>query len=550
MKKFQNPALVAIAGTWLVLAAGMVCAAQTTAVLYNFGSVSGDPLQPSNSGIVAQGRDGNLYTTSPSGGTGTGGTVFKITPSGTVTVLYSFDSIHGATPYAGLTLGTDGNFYGGAATAGSGCCGTIFKITPSGVLTVLYNFSGAADGGVPQAPPIQGTDGNFYGTGTGGGNGYGTVYKLTPSGVLTTLYSFDVTHGAFPQSPLIQATDGNFYGTTLNGGTNGSQGVVFKITPSGKLTTVFNFDGTHGVSPIGPLVQSTDGNFYGTTFGGGTGNVGTVFRMTPTGVVTVLHSFNFSPDGGRPNAGLVEATDGNFYGATSQGGTLGYGTLYSITPGGTFMVLYNFDNTTGAYPLVTLTQRTSGLLYGDTSKGGTGTVNTCVGSGCGTFFSLNSGLGPFVGLVTTSGKVGKPVGILGQGFSNSSVVKFGGVQATSITRSGTTFISATVPVGALTGSVTVTTGATTLTSNRAFRVTPTLLSFSPTSGTVGTPVVLTGTGLTQTTKVTFGGVPATSFAVNSDSQVTANVPTGARTGKIVVTTTGGSATSKTNFTVN
>jgi hypothetical protein len=165
-------------------------------------------------------------------------------------------------------------------------------------------------------------------------------------------------------------------------------------------------------------------------------------------------------------------------------------------------------------------------------------------------YSLDVGLGPFVNLVTASGTEGVKIGILGQGFTAASVVKFSGVQATTVTRQGTTFLNATVPAAALTGSVTVTTGATTLTSNNKFRVTPTFPSFSPTSGPVGTPVVLTGTGLTQTTKVTFGGVRATSVTVNSDTQVTADVPTGARTGKIVITTLGGSATSTTNFTVN
>jgi hypothetical protein len=151
--------------------------------------------------------------------------------------------------------------------------------------------------------------------------------------------------------------------------------------------------------------------------------------------------------------------------------------------------------------------------------------------------------------VSTSGKEAANIGILGQGFSSSSVVEFGGVQAASIKLTGKTFISATVPTGALTGSVTVTTGTTILTSIQTFKVKPTLVSFKPSSGPVGTPVTITGTGLTQTTKVTFGGVAATNFTVNSDSQVTANVPTGAMTGKIVIKTNGGSAASKTDFTV-
>ena len=168
----------------------------------------------------------------------------------------------------------------------------------------------------------------------------------------------------------------------------------------------------------------------------------------------------------------------------------------------------------------------------------------------GTAFSLSVGLGPFVKTQTTSGREGAKIGILGQGFSSSSVVKFGGTQATTITLTGTTFIKATVPAGALTGLVTVTTGTTTLTSSKTFKVLPTITSFTPESGPVGTSVTITGTELTQTSKVTFGGVKATTVTVNSDSQVTAEVPTGATTGKIAVTTKGGSATSATSFTVN
>jgi hypothetical protein len=163
---------------------------------------------------------------------------------------------------------------------------------------------------------------------------------------------------------------------------------------------------------------------------------------------------------------------------------------------------------------------------------------------------LSTTYNPFISLVNvTNGKEGSQVGILGQGFSSSSVVKFGDTAATTITRTGTTFIMATVPTGALTGNVTVTTGSATLTSNKQFKVAPTFGSFTPPSGPVGTSVTITGTGLTQATKVTFNAVSA-SFTVNSDSQLTATVPTGATTGKITVTTKGGSATSSTSFTVN
>jgi hypothetical protein len=152
-------------------------------------------------------------------------------------------------------------------------------------------------------------------------------------------------------------------------------------------------------------------------------------------------------------------------------------------------------------------------------------------------------------LQTTSGKEGARIGILGQGFTDSSIVKFGGAQATTVTRSGSTYLAATVPVAALTGTVTVTTGATTLATPQTFRVTPTLTSFTPPSGSVGTSVSIVGTAFTQGTKVAFNGKSA-SFTVDSDEQITATVPTGATTGKITVTTKGGAATSATKFTVN
>ena len=441
------------------------------AVLYNFGSKSGDPLQPANSGIVAQGRDGNLYSTSVGGGTGTGGTVFKITPSGVLKVLFNFDSAHGATGYGGLTLGRDGKFYGTATTAGSGANGTIFKITSAGVITVLHNFSGP-DGGAPEAPPIQGSDGKFYGTTTGGvGTPHGTVYQITSTGTFKNLYTFDVTHGAFPAAPLIQGTDGDFYGTTVNGGSGSNDGEVFKITSKGILTVLFPFDGVHGVSPIGPLIQASNGNFYGTTFGGGASNVGTAFRMTPAGVVSVLHSFNFSPDGGRPTSGLVQGTDGNFYGTTSDGGTLGFGTVYSVTPGGVYNVLYTFDQAKGAYPLVTLMQHTSGLMYADTQRGGLG-PNSCPAGLCsGVFYRLSEGLGPFVSLVTRAAKAGKNIGILGQGLKGTTAVSFNGTTAVFKIVSAT-YMTATVPIGASNGPVMVTTPGGTLTSSKDFILLP------------------------------------------------------------------------------
>ena len=257
----------------------------------------------------------------------------------TFTTLASFAGTNGANPQSSLIQATDGNFYGTTIHGGhNNCygqgCGTIFKITPSGTLTALYSFcsqGSCADGSSPLGL-IQAADGNFYGIANGGGaNGVGTVFKITTAGSLTTLYSFCTqslcTDGEYPR-PLVQATDGNFYGTT-NGGGAYEGGTVFKITPSGTLVTLYSFgsqpNGTDGASPQAGLVQATDGNFYGTTQYGGTDGEGTVFKITPSGMLTTLYSFCSQPncaDGDNPYDGLVQATDGNFYGTTYFGRSL------------------------------------------------------------------------------------------------------------------------------------------------------------------------------------------------------------------------------------
>ena len=566
MRKMQPFTLAMLAMLVPALAVSTnVAHAQTYSVLHNFGSASGDPSQPLAAGIVAQGRDGNLYSTAVNGGALNSGAVFKITPTGTVNVVYSFDpsALGPFNPVSGLTLGTDGNFYGTTQGGGTSDDGTIFKITPAGGLTVLHSFTGLADGDTPKAPPVEGTDGNFYGTAIRGannacGNGCGVVYKITPSGKFTTLYPFDFTHGATSWGPLAQGTDGNFYGTTSKGGT-GSGGVVFKITPAGKLTVLHNFCSqpacADGQDPTSPLVQGTDGNFYGTTGQGGANGFGEVFKIRAGGTLTVLHSMNGTSDGYNPfegNAGLVQATDGNFYGANTFGGSLGYGTLFKITTKGSFSVLHNFDGTGGLNPYVTPFQHTNGVIYGDTQLGGTGNVSPCIaGTGqasCGVFYSLNLGLHPFVSLLSRSGKAGQVVEILGGGLTGTTSVKFGKGSA-SFTVVSSTYMTAVVPTTGTTGVVTVTTPSGTRVSSKNFKVLPVISSFSPTSGPVGMQVVIKGNGLTQTTAVTFGGIKATTFTVNSSTQVTVDVPTGAKTGKIAITTPGGTATSSETFTV-
>jgi uncharacterized repeat protein (TIGR03803 family) len=532
----------------IVVASATTVQAQTYTDLYNLGSSSGDPANPAWIGLFAQGRDGNLYSTSQGGGASALGTAFQLTLAGKITP-WSFDGkgTDGVYPYSGLTLGTDGNFYGTTYEGGSSGAGTVFKVTSSGKITTLYSFGGFNC--CAYAAPIQGLDGNYYGTTSdGGGEVFGTVYKMTPSGKVTEIYTFPGASKLGYPMALILGDDGDFYGTALGGGAN-KFGGVFKITPGGKLTVLYNFKGTpDGETPKGTIIQASDGNFYGTTEAGGVNSFGSIYKMTPAGALTILHSFSESDGLGlHPLAGLVQATDGKFYGVA--GNNTSSGVLFQVTSTGKYRVLLNFTNVTGKYlgasPQVSLFQHTNGTLYGDTAGGGSGKL--CF---CGVLYSLGMKLGPFVSFVGPlfEGKVGKTIEILGQGFTGTTKVSFNGVAATFAVVSDT-YLTAVVPSGATTGSVTVTTPARTLTSNKIFRVTPVILSFSPTSGSVGTQVTITGTSFTGATKVTFGGVKATTFSVDSDTQITATVPTGAITGKIAITTPGGIATSPGVFTV-
>jgi uncharacterized repeat protein (TIGR03803 family) len=363
--------MLAIAPLGLMLALANTSAhAQTFTVLYQFGQPGGPAYAGTASSIIAQGRDGDLYTTSA-------GLAHKFTPTGAITILATTDPY----PFSGLTLGTDGNYYG--TTNGPGTAeglGSVFKMTANGNVTTLYNFD-PASGEYPNAPPIEGFDGNFYGTTSAGGSigNNGTVYRTTSAGGFTNLHRLGENQGdcnwaaylfatfGCPNGPLVQGRDGYLYGTTYFGGTNG-QGSVFKISYSGAFTTLYSFDVTHGSYPLGPMVQGNDGNFYGTTTEGGLGyGYGMIFKITPAGALTVLHAFNGDSDGYVPFAGLIQASDGNLYGTTFAGGALHGGTLYRISPAGVFTVVHNFDPAIVSFPQTTPVQHTNGKLYGETS---------------------------------------------------------------------------------------------------------------------------------------------------------------------------------------
>jgi uncharacterized repeat protein (TIGR03803 family) len=352
--------------------------------LHNFG-VLGLGAYPATA--LVEGSDGNFYGTTAVGGSNFYGTVFQMSATGSLTLLYSFtDGTDGANPQAGLVQGSDGDFYGTTSTGGNDGYGTVFKISAGGSLTPLYSFTGGTDGGNPMAGLVQGSDGNFYGTTSIGGTGpifdgvepFGTVFKISASGSLTTLYSFtDGSDGSFPGAGLVQGNDGNFYGTTEYGGSNG-YGAVFKISAGGALAPLYSFTGADdGGTPEAGLVQGSDGNFYGTTYLGGTGGYGAVFKISAGGSLTPLHSFADGADGAYPSAGLVQGSDGNFYGTTEHGGTDivhsdTSGTVFKISAGGSLTPLYSFTvGADGAQPSAGLVQGSDGNFYGTTYYGGT-----------------------------------------------------------------------------------------------------------------------------------------------------------------------------------
>jgi uncharacterized repeat protein (TIGR03803 family) len=447
--------------------------AQTFTTLANFDATTGS--QPI--GSLVQGPDGNFYGTANANGAENYGTVFKLTPSGTLTVLYSFCTpplcLDGADPSGGLVLGRDGNFYGTTYLGGgTNSYGTVFRITPAGMLTTLHAFHGA-DGATPSCMLVEGTDGDFYGTTSVGGansscfngRGCGTVFKITPGGTLTTLHSFDFTDGADPFSGLIQAIDGNFYGTTPGGGTTEACGTlgcgtVFRITPGGILTTLHTFHYMDGANPEAALVQAADGDFYGTTSGAQVSLPGTVFEITSKGVFTTLHTFDVT-DGANPFNALIQGTDGNLYGTTSDGGANDCGTVFRITPGRALATLHSFDYTDGCGILAPVLQATNGTFYGTTIDSGQ--------NGDGTAFSLAVGLRRFVTTVPATGGPGRMVLILGNNLTGTTSVTFNGTPAT-FTVVSSTLITTMVPAGATTGPVQVTTPSGTLTSNVPFRV--------------------------------------------------------------------------------
>src|SRR5208337_54765 len=453
--------------------------AQTYTPLYDFGVGNLYETNTFPIGQLALGRDGNFYGTvaNPNGHSG----IYQMTPEGSGTVLWADTSTSQTQCLTGLTLGSDGLFYGtceywGGNNYQTGGSGIVFKYDPSQEqdgFTVLYSFPTCSSGNAASIfpnPLTLGTDGNFYGTTSGNSscpNPKGTVFKVTPTGTLTTLHVFQgysSKDGDTPSGPFTLAANGNFYGTTELGGKIGQNGgAVYKITSKGKITLLYSFVNTY--EPLAGVTQGADGKFYGTTSENGTYSDGTIFQLTAAGKINFLHSFNYAVDDvAYPFNPLTLGTDGSLYGPSNCfDWGCGPESLYKITTKGVYTNLYNgFTNPDGACPDTSVTGcglsspmalDPNGIFYGTTQQGG----DNGQPIGRGVFYSFSTGLKPYIILQFPRGTIGTAIGIFGQDFTGASGVSFNGVAATNFTVESDYYLTATIPTGATTGYVTVST---------------------------------------------------------------------------------------------
>lgn len=349
-------------------------------ILHAFAGAPSDGNEP-NAQLLAD-SSGNFCSTTIAGGASNYGTVFRTAPDGTTTILYSFAGPpnDGGSPDATLIADTNANLYGTTISGGTNNNGTVFKLAPDGTETVLYSFKKKNDGAEPFVGVAMDKTGSLYGTTfAGGANGMGTVFKLSSHRKETVLHSFAGSDGSGPMADVILDKAGNLYGTTTTGGAN-NDGAVFKVAPDGTEALLYSFSGTDGAAPYGGLTADRSGNLYGTTGEGGANGGGTVFRLTAKGAESVLYSFTGRTDGGFPSGNLVFDQEGNIYGTTLYGGDDGThgcqnrggcGVVYRLAPNGKLKALHAFTSTKdGGNPAAAVTLDNTGAIYGTAGFGG------------------------------------------------------------------------------------------------------------------------------------------------------------------------------------
>ena len=504
-KKLQLPCLF-----FLMIAVCTISThAQNYSVLYDFESIPDGQLPVA--GMLE--RNGVLYGTTQEGGSYNvetpSGTVFSVDiSSGKETVLHTFDGFFtgpdGAFPSSSLVADSAGNLYGTTIGGGSNhtgtCyeqgCGIIFKMSPTGVETILYTFTGGADGLAPNGL-IFDSLGNLYGSARWGGQGSqngeccGTIFKLARNGTFTTLYTFPGgASGEAPAGSLVLDKSGNLYGATSFGGntsacimsTSAGCGVLFKIDTIGNETVLYTFTGgADGAGPNGSLLRDSKGNLYGTAFSGGNPacnnssfyypGCGVVFELTASGTQKVLHAFRSAKgDGANPDSGLSTDGTANLFSTTMFGGTYNDGTVIQLNAKGVTL-LHSFKAySDGWLPQGGVIRDATGNLYGTTAGNNLGCPNGYNKGNCGTVFRIIAP--PQIAKFTpSSGPVGDTVSISGVSLSQTTGVTFNGTSATFTVQSDKS-ITATVPAGATTGTIAITSPGGTVTSPTAFTVTP------------------------------------------------------------------------------
>jgi uncharacterized repeat protein (TIGR03803 family) len=330
--------------------------------------------QVQDSPVVGAVLNTTIYGTTTAGGASSHGSLFRLTTSGTYTVLHSFTGgADGNYPNGGLVINAASAVIG-TTRGGADGYGTLWSFA-AGTLKTLHTFASNKDLAIPLQGPELNIHGALFGsTATGAPNNNGGIYRLRPNGHYTILYVFQSgTDGHCPYSGIAVEKIAAIFGTTIGMGYGGNPtGSVWKLSPSGTLSTIYVFkDGADGEWPDQAPVLDKAGNLYGTTHvQNGANFAGAVWRISSTGTFSVLHDLTASTDGSAPNSPLVLDTDGNLYGSTGAGGPGGYGTVFQITPSGKFAVMHSFANgTDGATPTGNLAHDAAGAIYGGTQSG-------------------------------------------------------------------------------------------------------------------------------------------------------------------------------------